>query len=323
MLFSLLAGNPQAKSLLEQLSFSDKESHVLLFSGMKGVGKKSFAKAFSSLLLGDKHAKKIEANIHPDVVWLKPEGKLYMHSIASIEQMLKEASLSPFEASKKIYIIEDAEKMLPFSSNALLKILEEPPSHASFILLTAHEEHLLPTITSRCSKVPFFPIPEEEIVQALLDRNIGLEQAKSAAMLSQGSFSLALESTNAEQDPIRAAFLSILRSFLLKRPSKELLEALEAMDKWCDSTAEEGEGKVVYALEKALEDLLFWVRDLHYRSIDSSAKYLFFPTEKIIIPPRLPSLETTLLLIEEAELALQRSLRPKVVMERLFSKICI
>jgi len=235
--------------------------------------------------------------------------------------MLKEVSLSPFEATKKIYIIEDAEKMLPFSSNALLKILEEPPSHVSFILVTAHEELMLPTIISRCSKIPFFPIAEEDIVSALLQRNVGIEEAKSAALLSQGSFSLALASASADQEPIRAAFLSILRLFFLRRPSKELLEALESMDKWCDGAAEEEEGKVAYALEKALEDLLFWVRDLHYRSVDSSPKHLFFPGETPFIPSKLPSLEVALILIEEAQLALQRSLRPKIVLERLFSKI--
>ena len=320
MPFSLLAGNAQAKSLLEKLSISEKDSHVLLFSGPKGVGKKSFAKAFGCTLLGEKHCKKIQAGIHPDVVWLKPEGKLYTHSLASIEQMLKEVSLSPFEATKKMYILEDAEKMLPFSSNALLKILEEPPSHVSFILVTAHEELMLPTIISRCSKIPFFPISEEEIVSALLQRDTPLEQAKSAALLSQGSFSLALASISADQEPIRAAFLSILRLFFLRRSSKELLEALESMDKWCDGAAEE-EGKVAYALEKALEDLLFWVRDLHYRSVDTSPKYLFFPSETPFIPSKLPSLEAALVLIEEAQLALQRSLRPKIVLERLFSKI--
>jgi DNA polymerase-3 subunit delta' len=303
------------------LLISNKDSHVLLFTGQKGVGKKIFARSFAAALLGERHSKKVLADMHPDVIWLKPEGKLYMHSIASIEQMTGEASLSPFEATKKIYILDDADRMLPFSSNALLKILEEPPSHVSFILLTAHEELVLPTITSRCSKIPFFPISEEEIAQKLIEQGKDEEEAKNTALLSQGSFSLALKLLEKSEDPVHVYTLSLLRSFFLTSSSASFLEMLESIEKLCD--ADEEEGKVVYAVERILEDIFYWLRDLHYRRVDPNAKHLFFQKEHPQIPEKLPSLESAFLFLEEAKVALQRSIRPKIVLERLLNRLVI
>ncbi|MES2199587.1 MAG: hypothetical protein V4489_05430 [Chlamydiota bacterium] len=324
MTFSKLLGNEQAKSLLTKLALKERDSHILLFSGTQDVGKKSFAIAFLSLLLGEKHAKKIQGNIHPDVIWLKPEGKLHLHTVASIKQMIDEAPLYPFEAKKKIYIIEEADRMLPPSSNALLKMLEEPPAHICFILLTSHEEAILPTLLSRCSRIPFYPIGEDLIASALEEKGTPSEKIKEIAMISKGSLSLALHLLTEEKNPIQLHFIEILRHFFLERPSLSLTDALDHLEKLIDEQAEK-EGVTSQIAEKLLDDFLFWIRDLHYRKTDPQGKDLFYKKHSLDLDRQLqnkiPSLETGLLLIDKARLALQRSIKPKVIFEHLFMQV--
>ena len=159
MPFSNLIGNEPAKSLLAKMASSRRVPHALLFAGPPGVGKSSFAKAFAALLMGPSHANKLKSGNHPDLHLLQPEGKSHTHSIDTIRALIDEASLPPFEAPIKLFILSDAEKMLPSASNALLKTLEEPPPHTHFILLTTFADAVLPTILSRCQKISFFPIP--------------------------------------------------------------------------------------------------------------------------------------------------------------------
>lgn len=324
MTFSTLIGNDQAKSLLAKLALKEKDSHILLFSGPEGVGKKSFAIAFLSLLLGQKHAKKIEGLIHPDVIWLKPEGKLHLHPISSIKQMIDEAPLFPFEAKKKIYVIEEADRMLPSSSNALLKMLEEPPSHICCILLTSHEEAILPTLLSRCSRIPFYPIGEDLIAQALEKKEVSIEAIKKISMNSKGSLSRALQLVTEEKNPIQVYFIEILRHFFNQRPSLGMIEALENLEKMIDEKGEEEERSSQIA-EKLLDEVFSWMRDLHCRKIDPKGTYLFYEEYSSDLDRQLkktiPSLETGLLLLDKARLGLQRGVKPKVVFENLFMKM--
>lgn len=87
---------------------------------------------------------------HPDLHILRPEGKSGLHPVENVRKLTHDMSLSPFQAPYKVFIIEEAERMLPSSSNALLKTFEEPTEGTIILLLTRHREKLLPTILSRC-----------------------------------------------------------------------------------------------------------------------------------------------------------------------------
>jgi DNA polymerase III delta prime subunit len=92
-------------------------------------------------------------NNHPDVHLYRPEGRVHHHPIESMRQLIDEVIMPPFQACAKVFIIEEADRMLPVSSNALLKTLEEPPAQTYFFLLCQSVEALLPTIVSRCQKL--------------------------------------------------------------------------------------------------------------------------------------------------------------------------
>ena len=305
MTFSSLIGNDSARAFLQAVALQVNAPQVFLFTGPEGVGKQSFALAFAELLLGAKHVKKMQSSTHPDLLHFAPEGKTFMHPIASIRRILEEASYPPFEAPLKIYIIEDVERMLPSSSNALLKTLEEPHSHLRFILVSSHFEDILPTIASRCCRVPFYPIEESLLKQLVEKKEV------------------------APEDPIRLCFIDLLRNHCCYPPSlgfiQDLAKLEKLLEKKTDSDKENGE--FIHLMDNLLGDLLFWLRDLHLLQSTAIAP-LFFASfredlQKQLALGRLPTLEKASLFIEQARLGLQRSSKPRVVLENLFFQLSV
>jgi DNA polymerase III subunit delta' len=143
--------NAQVEMFVARILESGSARGSLLLSGPEGADKELAALTLAKALL------KSEKSHHPDLHLYSPEGKSGLHSIASIRQLIEEVGLPPFEASCKIFIIYEAERMLPTSGNALLKTLEEPNLDTLLILLSKEPQALLPTIFSRCRHFPFLP----------------------------------------------------------------------------------------------------------------------------------------------------------------------
>ncbi len=153
----------KAGERLQQILQSGKIPHALLLTGPENSAKKEAALHFALTLLRTQK----KAENHPDLHQYFPEGKISLHPIESIRNLAHEVSLAPFEAPYKLFILHEAEKMLPTSSNALLKTLEEPASHTIILLLTAYSDRLLPTITSRCQTIDF-PLAQRPTDPAIL-----------------------------------------------------------------------------------------------------------------------------------------------------------
>jgi len=151
MPFASLAGNEFAKTALLRMHALQRVPNTLLFFGPDGVGKGLFARAFASLLLNAVESSKLSHGNHPDLHIYQPEGKSGMHSIEAMRQLIDEVVLPPFEAPAKVFILHDAERMLPSSSNALLKTFEEPSDGTYIILLTSDPDAM--------SQNLFFPYP--------------------------------------------------------------------------------------------------------------------------------------------------------------------
>jgi len=92
---------------------------------------------------------------HPDVLWVCPRGTSATIKIEDIRRLKERISLKPYQAQKKLFIIEDAERLSPASANALLKTLEEPPSDTLVVLICQSASQLLPTVVSRCQLIRF------------------------------------------------------------------------------------------------------------------------------------------------------------------------
>ena len=196
-----------------------KQSSVLggyLFSGPEGIGKglvaKTLAKAVNCqediLDSCDRCASclKIDKQQHPDVQYISGSGSLGIDNGASdaikienIRQLKKDISLKPYEAKKKVFIIDNAHNLTAEAAGAILKILEEPPGNSLMILISSRPTLLFKTIISRCKIIRFPPLPRVELKE-ILKKDYGLDHnlAHFLAYFCEGRIGSALRLKDAD-----------------------------------------------------------------------------------------------------------------------------
>lgn len=155
--------------------------------------------------------------------------------INSIRDISKFLSLSYEESIKRVVIISDAHLMNESSQNALLKNLEEPPVNIIFILCTAYPERLRETIISRCWKINFQPLSNEEVEKVLQEKfEVETSLAKKISLLSNGSVSQGLKILNYGLDELKDTVIKILRYSFGKKFNSAYKE-LENLNKDSDT----------------------------------------------------------------------------------------
>lgn len=166
---------------LRYLTQAQKVPNALLFHGNHGTRRKEAAFLFSKQLncLEDnsnpecscRSCKKIDSGLHPDIHLVSLPSKKKNITIAQIREAGLAISNKPNEATYRMVLICDADTMNVQAQNALLKILEEPPSNTFFILLAQKLSLLLPTIISRCRKIGFKSLSDKMIEQCLVQQH--------------------------------------------------------------------------------------------------------------------------------------------------------
>lgn len=170
MSFKDVLGQHFPIEILKKTIKQNRIPQAYLFYGPNGVGKIKTAKELAKICncQNIKEAEscdicsscyKINKDIHPDVKVIKPASLHFL--ISQIQDLQKEVYISPFEGKKKVYILDEVDKMTTQAANAFLKTLEEPSSTTLFILITSSAETLLPTIISRCQPLRFNLIPTD------------------------------------------------------------------------------------------------------------------------------------------------------------------
>lgn len=190
--FEQIVGNEKVKQLLKSTIEKENILHSYLFVGIEGIGKQLFAKEFAQMIFCQNQTQKpchkckacsqMESGNHPDFLQINSEdGKSI--KIEQIRYLQEEIAQKPVASSKKVYIINDSDLMTREASNCLLKTLEEPPEYATIILITASESKLLTTIQSRCMKINFEPIQEEQMKQYLKKNNFDTDIEATTGIL--------------------------------------------------------------------------------------------------------------------------------------------
>ncbi|MCI0800867.1 MAG: DNA polymerase III subunit delta' [Chloroflexi bacterium] len=186
-----------------------RQSHAYLLSGPPHVGKMAMAINLSqavNCLEGPgapcgtcTQCTRIAAGLHADISILIPgqgeEGRSpkTVIGIDAIKELIHRVSLNPYEGSSSVVIIDGAESMSDDAANALLKTLEEPPPQVMFLLLTANEGAVLPTIRSRCQSMVLVPLSRDAMVQRLVSgHQTTPEQAEHLFRLSRGCLGWAI-----------------------------------------------------------------------------------------------------------------------------------
>jgi len=245
-----LERHPHARAVVGPVLEGRAEpSHAYLFYGPPGAGKAQAARELAATLLsegaGDPQGvhDRVGREAHPDLTWVRPSGAHGIRIDDVEEPVVSAASRTPFEARRRVFVIEGADLLGDEAANRMLKTLEEPASFAHLILLTSRPEGVMATIRSRCLAVRFDTPADEEIAEALVARSVVPETAQACARLSLGDSGRALALATGEGPAMREAAEAFARAALdgefAAAPWDALLEPAAARGRRAEQEATE------------------------------------------------------------------------------------
>ncbi len=318
MSFKEIIGHDRQVEHLRNAMRNRRLAHAYLFLGKEGIGKRmvalNLAKALNCLRGDEEPCDEcpscLKANRlhHPDVLLVEPHGQWIR--IDQIRDLQRELSHRPYEGKRRVCIFTGADRMRQEAANALLRILEEPPLHTVLILLAANGDFILPTITSRCQRITFNPLPTERIAEVLQSR-LGLkrEEAHILASLADGSLGKALQT---DLDFVHRARREIIEK-IIDLPSygaEQILGLAEEMTKGNDD------------LPMLLTMIHTWYRDLlSYKGRGKSAQLinidLSHEIHEAALGTDIPSLIRRMEVIQGALWNLDRNANRQITLEAM------
>lgn len=254
MAFNQIRGNDRGIGVLKECLKRGSFAGAYLFCGPEGIGKfqaaLSFAKALNCKTLSTDacescpSCRRIEARQHPDVHCISAADSAAI-KIEDIRALKKEIGLRPYEARKKVFIVDDCHLLTADAANAVLKVLEEPPADSVIILVTSRPQLLFRTIVSRCQAIRFSALSREDL-EGLLKEEFRLDTdfAHFLAYFCEGRLGAALRLK--DTDIMRRKNRVIDEFTVLNRPG----------------APDEPAGKAKTDLRESFAFLAAWFRDL-------------------------------------------------------------
>ncbi len=299
MSFDVVQGQDRAVALLRRALRARRIAHAYLFAGPPGVGKMTAALEFARALVCPNgadaadacgvcsHCGKASRGTHPDIHVIEPEGAGRQIKIGVFrdrltgEGLLKDMSLKPNEAGRKVVLIDDAHAMNEEAANCLLKTLEEPPPESVFVLVTPRPDALPETIVSRCQIIRFAAL-QPELIRRRLERE-GFEPgtAQFLAGSSGGSLGRAFEMGREPLLPgLRRELLGIMTALsetnLFESAARfaAMVQELAALGR-PDSEADSSYAESRSVTEWLLDLVALFYRDVAVRQLGADKSRLF------------------------------------------------
>ncbi len=261
--FANVVGHEPVREHLHAALVNHTLSHAYLFEGIAGVGKMTMAKELIRALLctgpqADHMAcgrclscRTIDSGNHPDVIEIDRGDKTSIGVDVIRDRLVHDVSIPPYQSSRKVYVIRDADLMSAGAQNALLKTLEEPPAYVLILLIARSSENFLPTVLSRVIRLRFQPLPADLIADELARREgTEPEQVSLIASLSQGSLGMAQELLHSAEFNAMRRDLAGLMAHLPEKNEAQLIGWAEMFDRYKERK------------EQLLDLMLIWIRDL-------------------------------------------------------------
>ena len=207
MMLDGFIGNKRICSQLVSLLETGRFPHAVIIEGEEGLGKKTLAKEIAlSLFCTNTEEKpcrecaqcnKIIKGIHPDFCEYFPDDskKSRPFTVDTVREIINDAAVSPNEAQYKICVLNECERMNPSAQNALLKLIEEPPEYAVFLLLATNKTVFLETVLSRSVVISLEGVDYSEGAEYICksDSSLNPEDVKRAIALCNGNIGKTLE----------------------------------------------------------------------------------------------------------------------------------
>jgi DNA polymerase-3 subunit delta' len=289
-------------------------AHAYLFHGECSIGKRltalRFAQALNCESISDRSeldtcgscrsCQQINAHTHPDFFMIEPDPEqttpqIKIEQVREIEQQIV---YRPLIGSRKICLIDDADRMTIGAANALLKTLEEPPDHSLFLLISSRPAALPATIRSRCQALRFTTPGRTQVEAALiLQRHIPPAEARFLAMVSEGRIGEALTSDTKDLRARQKEFLELMQPRSLQSITA-ILSSAEAIAK-ADRAPD------------VLGWLTRWIRDLVLIQVTGDRDQIFFVDQSTTLEAyaRLANTDVLLDLLKDIETTEQHATR--------------
>lgn len=276
--FTDIIGQEQLKEHLQNAISMNKVSHAYIINGERSSGKEFIAKVFATALQCEKQGTEPCGECHsckqalsgnqPDIIYVSHE-KPNTIGVEDIRgQINNDIVIKPYSSPKKVYIMNEGEKMTVQAQNALLKTLEEPPEYAVILILTTNVEALLPTILSRCVVLNMKPVSDDKVKKYLMEElQIPDYKANICVAFARGNIGKAkLLASSEEFEKVKDEVISLVKNI----NDMEINEIVKAIKKIAEYKFDVGD---------YLDILSVWYRDVLLFKATKDANSLIFKDE--------------------------------------------
>lgn len=276
--FQDIIGQEQIKEHLQNALSTGKVSHAYIINGERFSGKEYIAKIFAMALQCERDGiepcqechscRQALSDNQPDIIRVTHEkpGSIGVDDIRA--QINGDITIKPYSSPRKIYIVNEAEKMTVQAQNALLKTLEEPPAYAVILLLTSNVNAFLPTILSRCVVLNMKPVADEKVKKYLMEKlQVPDYKADVCVAFARGNVGKAKQLASSEDfEKVKEEALALLK-YVQDMDVTEMIAAIRKISEY------------KLDVNDYMDILTIWYRDVLLFKATGDANHLVFREE--------------------------------------------
>lgn len=323
--FKDIIGQEQLKEHLQNAISMNKVSHAYIINGERSSGKEFIARIFAMTLqcekggtepCGECHScKQALSNNQPDIIYISHE-KPNTIGVEDIRgQINNDIGIKPYSSPRKIYIMNEGEKMTVQAQNALLKTLEEPPEYAVILILTTNVEALLPTILSRCVTLHMKPV-SDALVKKYLMEELGVPDYKAniCVAFARGNIGKAkLLASSEEFEKVKEEAITLVK-YINDMEINEIVKAIKKINEY------------KFDVNDYLDILSVWYRDVLLYKATKDINSLIFKDElqqirRVADRSTYEGIETIVNALQQAKRRLEANVNFDLTMELLLLTI--
>lgn len=323
--FTDIIGQEQLKEHLQNAIATKKVSHAYIINGERSSGKEFIARIFAMALqcekgevepCGECHScKQALGNNQPDIVYVSHEKPNTIGVEDIRTQINGDIMIKPYSSPRKIYIMNEGEKMTVQAQNALLKTLEEPPEYAVILILTTHVEALLPTILSRCVVLNMKPVPDTLVKKYLMEElEVPDYKANICVAFARGNIGKAkLLASSEEFEKVKDEAITLVK-YINDMEINEIVKAIKKITEY------------KFDVNDYLDILSAWYRDVLLFKATKDVNSLIFKEEiqqimKVSDRSTYEGIETIVNALQQAKRRLEANVNFDLTMELLLLTI--
>ena len=323
--FTNIIGQEQLKEHLQNAIAMNKVSHAYIINGERSSGKEFVAKVFAAALqcerggtepCGECHSCiQAKSGNQPDIIFVSHDkpNSIGVEDIRA--QINNDIGIKPYSSPRKVYIMNEWEKMTVQAQNALLKTLEEPPEYAVILILTANVDSLLPTILSRCVVLNMKPVPDHKVKKYLMEElEIPDYKANICVAFARGNIGKAKMLASSEEfEKVKEEAVTLVK-YINDMDISEVVKAIKKISEY------------QFDVTDYLDILSVWYRDALLFKATKDANSLIFKNElqyirKVADRSTYEGIETIVKALQQAKRRLEANVNFDLTMELLLLTI--